>query len=492
MMTRLSTGVGGLDEILHGGLLPGQVYLIKGRPGAGKTTLALQFLLEAVRRGEPALYITMNESEADLRASALAHGWDLGDLHILEILAGDEDLSPESQYSVFHPGDVELAPTTRKVTEAMERYRPVRVAFDSLTEVRLLSRDSVRYRRQVMALKEFLRSRGATTLFLGESAYPEHDVEAATIVHGIIALEHQLGPDAMDRRSLRVEKYRGSDYLSGLHAARIVRGGLEVYPRLVAPLRDPVFEPAALPSGIAALDRLFGGGLDRGTCTMIGGNSGVGKTSLGVAFMATAAARGERGMLYSFDEWPAEVVHRGEAIGLNVRGPVESGLLRVQKVNPLGLPTEQFCNWVRVEVEQKDTRLLMIDTVNGYEMCTRDKVSFISHLQQLVGFLKSRGVCLILVNEIAKVTGELTMAEMGMSFIADNSVLIKAYEEGGALRKAIGVTRKRLGPHDDRFHEYRVTPHGLHIGGPLSQLRGILGGEADRDGNPAGSRGEDE
>ena len=196
MMTRLSTGIGGLDEVLHGGLLPGQVYLVRGRPGAGKTTLALQFLLEGVRRGEPALYVTLNESEAELRAAAAAHGWDLGDLEILEILPGDEDLSPESQYSVFHPGDVELAPTTRKITEAMERRKPARVAFDSLTEVRLLSRDSVRYRRQVLALKEFLRSRGATTLFLGESAYPEHDVEAATIVHG----DHRPGAGAGARR----------------------------------------------------------------------------------------------------------------------------------------------------------------------------------------------------------------------------------------------------------------------------------------------------
>src|SRR3954469_16865161 len=217
MAERLSTGVAGLDEILHGGLHSGQAYLLRGRPGAGKTTLALQFLLHGVRRGEPALYVTLNESESELRAGADSHGWDLGDLEILEILPGDEDLSPESQYSVFHPGDVELAPTTRKITEAMERHRPARVAFDSLTEVRLLSRDTVRYRRQVLALKEFLRSRGATTVFIGESAHPEQDVEAATIVHGVIALEQDLGPDGMDRRTLRVEKYRGSDYMPGRH-----------------------------------------------------------------------------------------------------------------------------------------------------------------------------------------------------------------------------------------------------------------------------------
>ena len=296
----------------------------------------------------------MNESEAELRAAAAAHGWDLGDLEILEILPGDEDLSPESQYSVFHPGDVELAPTTRKITEAMERHKPARVAFDSLTEVRLLSRDSVRYRRQVLALKEFLRSRGATSLFLGESAHPEHDVEAATIVHGIIALEQELGPDGMDRRSLRVEKYRGSDYMPGLHAVRIVRGGLEVYPRLVAPLQEPMFEPAALPSGIAGLDRLFGGGLDRGTCTMIGGNSGVGKTSLGIGLPGGRRGEGRaRGCSTASTSGRPRSSAACEAIGLAVRAPMERGLLQVQKVNPLGLPPEQFCNWVRVEVEQR-------------------------------------------------------------------------------------------------------------------------------------------
>jgi len=477
MVERLSTGVEGLDQILHGGLLPGQAYLLRGRPGAGKTTLALQFLLEGIRRGEPALYVTLNESEAELRAGAAAHGWELGNLEFLEILPGDEDLSPEGQYSIFHPGDVELAPTTRRITEAMERGKPTRVAFDSLTEVRLLSRDAVRYRRQILALKGFLRARGATTLFLGESAHPEYDLDAATIAHGAIALEQELGPDGMDRRNLRVEKYRGSDYEAGTHAARIVRGGLEVYPRLVAPLNDPEFEPAALTSGIPALDRIFGGGLDRGTCTMIGGNSGVGKSSLGLAFMAAAAAAGDRTVLYSFDEWPAEVIHRCESIGIEVRGPMERGLLQVHKVNPLGLPPEQFCNWVRNSVEQEGTRVVMIDTVNGYELCTRDRVGFISHLQQLVGYLKSRGVTLILVHEIAKITGELTMSETGMSFISDNTVLIKSFEDNGALRKAIGVTRKRLSPHDDRFHEYRVTPQGIRIGVPLTQLRGILGGE---------------
>ncbi len=490
MTTRLSTGIGGLDEVLHGGLMPAQSYLVRGRPGAGKTTLALQFLLEGLRRGESSLYVTLNESEAELRAGAAAHGWDLGDLEVLEILPGDEDLSLETQYSVFHPGDVDLAPTTSKITEAMERRKPARVAFDSLTEVRLLSRDSVRYRRQILALKEFLRSRGATTLFLGESAHPELDVEAATVVHGVISLEQAIGPDGMDRRSLRVEKYRSSDYLAGLHAARIVRGGLEVYPRLVAPLEEPAFEPAALPSEIPALDRLFGGGLDRATCTMIGGNSGVGKSCVGVAFLAAAAARGERCTLYSFDEWPAEVAHRSEAIGLKIRGPMERGLLQVQKVNPLGLPPELFCNWVRAQVELRGARIVMIDTVNGYEMCTRDKVGFLSHLQQLVGFLKSRGVTLLLIHEIAKVTGALTMAESGLSFIADNTVLIKAFEDGGALKTAIAVTRKRLSAHDDRFHEFRVTSSGLQVGGPLTQLRGILRGDPDHDGSSGEARGK--
>src|SRR4051794_7810484 len=484
MEPRLSTGIAGLDEILHGGLLPQQVYLVRGRPGSGKTTLAMQFLLEGVRKGEPTLYVTLAESEAELRAGAAAHGWSLDGVHVLDIHPGDEELSPENQYSIFHPADVELTPTTRRITDVVTEMLPRRVAFDSLTEVRLLSRDPVRFRRQVLALKAFLQARGATAIFLGESAHPEMDVEAASIVHGVISLELELGPDGVDRRLVRVEKYRGSTHEVGIHAAQIVRGGLRVYPRLVAPLQEPRVERSTVPSGIAPLDRIFGGGLDRGTCTMIGGNSGVGKSSTGIAFLAAAAARGERVALFSFDEWPTEVILRCESIGLKVKEPIERRLLKVRKVNPFGLPTEQFCNWVRDEVEREGVRMLMIDTVNGYEMCTRDKIGFLSHLQQLVGFLKAKGVTLILVNEIAKMTGELTMSETGMSFLADNTALIKAFEEGGTLRKAISVTRRRLGPHDDRFYEFRVTPHGLHIGAPLTQMRGILGGEANQGRSP--------
>ena len=486
-MTRLSTGIGGLDEILHGGLLPGQVYLVKGRPGAGKTTLALQFLLEAIRRGEPALYVTLNESEAELRAAAAAHGWDLGDLEILEILPGDEDLSPESQYSVFHPGDVELAPTTRKITEAMERHRPARVAFDSLTEVRLLSRDSVRYRRQVLALKEFLRSRGATALFLGESTIPSTTSRPRRSSTASSPWSRSWGPTGWTgarsaSRSIaaattcRACTRRGS-------SAGASRSTLAWSP----PCRSPCSSPRRCRAGSPGWTGCSAGAWTAAPARWSAAIRASARRAWAMAFLAAAAARGERGCS------TASTSGRPRSSTVARRSAWPSGrrwsaaLLRVQKVNPLGLPPEQFCNWVRVEVEHEGTRLVMIDTVNGYELCTRDKVGFLSHLQQLVGLLKSRGVSLILVNEIAKVTGELTMAETGMSFIADNSVLIKAFEDGGALRKAIGVTRKRLGPHDDRFHEYRVTPHGLHIGGPLTQLRGILGGEADRGRNPAGS-----
>ena len=486
-MTRLSTGIGGLDEILHGGLLPGQVYLVKGRPGAGKTTLALQFLLEAIRRGEPALYVTLNESEAELRAAAAAHGWDLGDLEILEILPGDEDLSPESQYSVFHPGDVELAPTTRKITEAMERHKPARVAFDSLTEVRLLSRDSVRYRRQILALKEFLRSRGATTLFLGESATPSTTSRPRRSSTASSPWSRSWAPTAWTGARSASRSIAAATTCRACTRRGSSAGALRSTLAWSPPCRSPCSSPRRCRAGSPGWTGCSAAGLDRGTCTMLGGNSGVGKTSVGMAFLAAAAARGERGCsTASTSGRPrSSAAARRSAWPSGSRWSAASSGCR--RSTRWACPLSSSAHWVRVEVERKDTRLVMIDTVNGYELCTRDKVGFLSHLQQLVGFLKSKGVSLILVNEIAKVTGELTMAETGMSFIADNSVLIKAFEEGGTLRKAIGVTRKRLGPHDDRFYEYRVTPHGLHIGGPLTQLRGILGGEADRGRKPAGS-----
>ena len=488
MTSRLSTGVESLDGVLRGGLLPGQVYLVRGQPGSGKTTLAMQFLQAGVRRGEPALYITLAETEAQLRMASASHGWGLDGVHILDIRPGHRDLSPESQYTIFHPADVEMTPVTRSITEAVERIGPTRVIFDSLTELRLLTRDLPRYRMQALALIDYLTAQGATTLFLGESGYPELDVEITPIVQGVLSLALSVGDDGLERRSLRVEKYRASDYHPGEHALRIVRGGLQVFPRLLIPEQGREFETQAITTGNAELDEMLGGGLDKGTCTLLVGNSGCGKSTLGLTFLVASAERGERAVLYTFDEEPHTIAHRREAMGMPIRGPLEGGTLHIRKVNPNGLYPDEFASWVQEEVERRGARMVMIDTLNGFGLCMADLDSFLGHLQQLVNWLRGQGVSLILTHELANVTGDLVFHPTAMSYITDTVVLLKSFEAGGEVRWAIGVLKKRLTAHETRFREFELTKDGMHIGEPLVQLRGILQGEAENGDGGSGPR----
>jgi circadian clock protein KaiC len=487
MSTRLSTGIEGLDAVLHGGLLPGQIYMIRGQPGAGKTTLALQFLMAGARRGEPVLFVTLSESEGELRASAASHGWDLHGVQFLDIHPEDQEAPPDQQYTIFHPADVELAPVTRRITEAMGRVQPTRVAFDSLTEVRLLSRDPLRYRRQILALKSFLLAQGVTTLLLGESARQELDVEIASIVHGVVALALTKGSHGMARRTIEVEKCRGSDFQSGAHALRIVRGGIEVFPHLVALEHGREFARDRLPSGVAELDLMLGGGLDRGTSTLISGHAGVGKTTLSVHFLRQAADRGERAVLYSFDEGPAEIIHRCEGIGIPVRSALDRGLLHIERVNPLQLYPDQFASWIRDEVERRDTRLVMIDTLNGYRQSMPDENFLVGHMHQLVSYLNRMGVTSLLTNEVSNLTGDFA-ASNGLSYLTDTIILLKYFEFEGALHKAIGVLKKRLGDHEKVLRDFRITPQGLHVGRPLPELQGILQGVPSFSAQAAGPR----
>src|SRR3954454_15747183 len=294
MSTRLSTGIQGLDQVLNGGLLPGQNYMVRGISGAGKTTLAMQFLMEGARRGQAGLFIGLTESEAELRHSAAVRGWSLDGIHILDLHPGsDEPFSPDSQYTIYHPADVELAPTTRKITEAMERLQPARVVFDNLTEVGFLTRDALRYRRQVLGLRDYLLASGATTLFLAETNHRQFDIEIMSIVHGVITLERSRGRHGMTRRTLEVEKYRDSEFEEGVHALRTTTGGLEVFPHLLATEHGRDFAEEATSSGVAGLDLMLGGGLERGTSTLLSGNAGTGKSTLGLSVLAEAARRGE-------------------------------------------------------------------------------------------------------------------------------------------------------------------------------------------------------
>ncbi len=477
-MTRLSTGIEGLDEVLLGGLLAGRVYLLRGQPGAGKTTLALQFLIEGVRQGESVLYITLSDSEAELRADAALHGWDLLGIEFLDIHPATEGVSTENQYSIFHPADIELVPVSNQIRDAMARLKPSRVVFDSLTQVRLLSRDPLRYRRQILALKSELLAQRVTALFLGESTKQDLDIEIASIVQGVLSLTLRKGREGMARRSIEVEKCRGSAYREGEHPLRIDHGGIRVFPHLVALEHGQPFKRRPLSSGIERLDTMLGGGFDRGTCTLITGNAGVGKTTLGSTVLAQAAANGERCVLYSFDEGLAEIVYRAESIGLELRSHIDSGLLQLRKINPLLLYPDEFAAWVRVEVERMGTKIVMIDSLNGYNQSMPGEKYLGGHMHQLITYLNRMGVTTLLINEVSAMVGDCTITQFGLSYMADTVLVLRYYEYRGAIHKAIGTLKKRLSDHEKTLRSFELTGRGLVVGNTLPNLRGILRGEA--------------
>ena len=473
--------------MLLGGLLPGAVYMVRGQPGAGKTTLAMQFLVEGARLGEPVLFVTLSESEKELRENAGSHGWDLAGVEFLDVHPKDEGLSTDDQYTIFHPADVELGPVIRRITEALDRLQPTRVAFDSLTEFRLLSRDPLRYRRQLLSLKNGLLARGMTTLFLGESARQELDVEVASIVQGVVALNLTKGLEGMARRSIEIEKFRGSAYREGEHPLRIGRGGLVVFPRLIALEHSREFDRTPISSGIEAMDRMLGGrGIDPGTSTLITGNAGVGKTTLGISFLEAAARAGLRGVLYTFDEGVEEVRYRCKAINLDLEPFIAAGLIAIRKVNPLLLYPDEFASWVREEVESKDARLIMLDSLNGYCQSMPQESYLLGHMHQLLGYLREMGVATILINEVSNLTGDFSATQFGLSYLTDTVIVLKYFEFGGSLHKAIGTLKKRLSDHEKTLREFAITPRGLRVGEPLPMVRGILRGEPEAGEGPFG------
>jgi len=489
-MTRLSIGIEGLDEVLLGGLLAGRVYMVKGQPGTGKTTLGMQFLIEGARQGEPVLFITLSESEDELRANAALHGWDLEGVEFLDIHLGTEGISTETQYSIFHPADVELIPVLNQILEALVRLKPRRVVFDSLTQVRLLSRDPLRYRRQILALKSELLARNITTLFLGESEKPELDAEITTIVQGVISLSLRKGGEGMTRRSVEVEKYRGSAYREGEHPLRIEHGGIRVFPHLLALEHRQSFERSWVRSGIESLDTMLGGGIDRGTCTLITGNAGVGKTTLGSTIIAQAAANGERCLMYSFDEGAAETLYRAESVGLRLQSYIDSGLLELREINPLLLYPDEFAAWVRDAVERRNVKIVMIDSLNGYNQSMPDEKYLGGHIHQLITYLNRMGVNTILINQVSTMIDDFAMSQFGLSYMADSVVVLRYYEYQGAIHKAVGVLKKRLSNHEKTLRSFNLTSQGLVVGNPLPNLRGILRGEADQTVFNSGSEGD--
>jgi circadian clock protein KaiC len=472
-----ATGIAGLDDILCGGLTPFRLYLIEGVPGSGKTTLALQYLLEGARLGEPVLYVTLSETEEELRAMARSHGWELNrHVTIRELVPPEEALQPAEQYTMFHPAEVELSETTRTILADVERLKPARVVFDSLSELRLLAGDPLRYRRQLLALKQFFRGRRCTVILLDDLTSPGRDLQVQSIAHGVLLLE-QLTPEyGADRRRLRVLKHRGRKFRGGYHDYLIAQGGLKVFPRLVASEHRHDHGLERLDSGLPALDRLLGGGLERGTSTLIVGAAGTGKSSLAAQFVAAAAARGHRSAMFLFDESVRTLLSRAEGLGIGLRPHCESGLVACRQVDPAELTPGEFAHAIRDEVEKNDARCIVIDSLNGYLNAMPGERYLTIHLHELLMYLGERNVATLLIGAHQGLIGAQMQTPVDASYLADSVLMLRYFESQGRVRQAISVMKKRGSAHERSIRELTLDHRGIHVGEPLTHFRGVLTG----------------
>jgi len=472
-----ATGIAGFDDILCGGFTPNCLYLIEGVPGAGKTTLAMQFLLEGARRGETVLYVTLSETEEELRAVARSHGWALeGHITIRELVPPEESLQPAEQYTVFHPAEVELSETTRTILLDVERLKPARVIFDSLSELRLLAGDALRYRRQLLALKQFFRGRGCTVLLLDDLTGPGRDLQVQSIAHGVISLE-QLTPEyGADRRRLRVLKHRGRRFRGGYHDYVINRGGLQVFPRLVAAEHRTDHALERLQSSIGTLDKLLGGGLEHGTSTLIVGAAGTGKSSLAAQFATSAAQGGHRAAMFLFDESARTLLTRADGLGIELRRYVEDGTVVCRQVDPAELSPGEFTHAIRGEVERGNARCIVIDSLNGYLNAMPGERFLTTHLHELLMYLGDRNVATILIGAHQGLIGAQMQTPVDASYLADAVVLLRYFETQGRVRQAISVMKKRGSAHERSIREFSLDADGIHVGEPLAHFRGILTG----------------
>lgn len=481
---RISTGSEGLDDILGGGLDPDRMYLYEGSPGAGKTTLALQFLREGVRQGERVLYVTLSETQAELELIAKRHGWSLDGIDIFELVTPEASLDPELELTVLHPAEIELGETTRQLFDRVNQTNPTRVVFDSLSEMRLLAQSPLRYRRQVLALKHFFVTCHCTVILLDDQTSESGDLQLHSICHGVVMLEQQTIEYGAERRRLRVVKMRGIQFRGGYHDFAIRRGGLQIFPRLVAAEHHASFSNSMVSSGNETLDRMLGGGVERGTNTLLVGTAGVGKSSLALSYAVTACRRGEQTAFFVFDENVNTLRARARALGLPVEPWIDQGLLHLQQIDPAELSPGEFASAVRCCVEESGTRLIVVDSLNGYMHAMPDGKFLILQMHELLSYLGQKGVVSILV--LAQ-QGVINPADtpVDISYLSDALIMQRYFEHEGTIRRALSVVKKRSGKHEDSVREFRLSADGIHVGPPLSGLDGILSSAPQYTGDPA-------
>jgi len=485
--SRCSLGVPGLDAVLLGGLPAGHLYLLEGQPGSGKTTLSMQFLLEGVRAGDRCLYVTLSETAEELREVAASHGWDLAGVDLIELSSVEEVLGEGRSQSVFHSWEMELGETIRLIKQEVERLEPKRVVFDSLSELRLLAQDPLRYRRQVLALKQFFSPRSTTVLFIDDltSEGRDRDTHLHSISHGVISLERFALDFGAARRRLQVQKLRGQAFLAGYHDLNIRTGGVEVYPRLVAADHHIEFGNEPTLSGVPHLDALMGGGFLRGTSTLLTGPAGTGKTTLAMQYVGAACARGERCHVYEFDERIGTLLSRAHAMGVDLARFIDDGLLQITQIDPAEMSPGEFAWRVFHAVQQERCRMVVIDSLNGYLSAMPQEKHLLLQMHELLAFLNQSGVTTFLINPLFGLIGSLDTGKLNVSYIADTVILFRFFETHGRIRKAISVIKNRSGKHEDTIRELYIDSQGLRVGEPLTGFHGVLTGTPEFVGNGA-------
>ncbi|MFC7474456.1 ATPase domain-containing protein [Dankookia sp. GCM10030260] len=466
----------GLDDVLAGGLTQGHVYLLEGSPGTGKTTIALRFLQEGAAQGERGLYITLSETDAELRDGAASHGWTLRpEVEVFELVPPESLLDADQQQSLLYSSDLELGETTRLVFEAVERGRPTRVVLDSLSEIRLLAQSSLRYRRQILAMKHQFTRLGATVLMLDDLTTDTQDKTVHSLAHGVIRLEELSPTYGAERRRLRVIKYRGQAYRGGFHDFAIETGGVRVFPRLVAAEHRVDFVREKQSSGIAELDQILGGGVERGSSILLLGPAGAGKSLICLQFVAASVARGEKAAFFVFDEEIGLLIDRAKGMGFDLMAMRASGSLLLEQVDAAELSPGEFAHRVRRAVDAAGIRTVVIDSLNGYNAAMPDARDLILHIHELLQYLNRQGATTFLPVAQHGLVGSMTVS-VDVTYLADTVILLRYFEAMGRVRRAISVIKKRGGAHEDTIREFRIDGRGLTIGAPVASFQGVLRG----------------
>ncbi len=476
MAGTISTGNDGLDLILHGGLPEHRLYLIEGTPGSGKTTLALQFLREGISKGGKALYITLSETREELAVVAASHGWDVDDFEVFELSAAEEALGGAREQSILHPWEVELGETIRLIEAEVERIQPSRVVFDSLSEMRLLAQDPLRYRRQVLALKQFFAGRKSTVLLVDDltGGADGRDAHLHSLCHGVITLERLTLDFGAARRRMQVQKLRGVDFVAGYHDFVIRKGGLSIFPRLIASQHHATFRDDPVGSNVPELDALLGGGPLRGTSTLITGPAGTGKTTIALQYIYAACERGEQAVIYEFDERVGTLLARAKAFDLDIEKHMEAGRLSIEQVDPAEISPGEFASRVRDQVGN-GAQMIVIDSLYGYVAAMPQEQQLILQMHELLSFLSQQGVVTLLISPQEGLLGTMSTS-LNISYVADAVLLLRFFEAEGRMRKAISVIKNRAGHHEDAIREFRIDRRGVRVGEPLTAFRGVMTG----------------